>query len=506
MGTSFVSPGVYVQERDFSQFVPSLSATIVGMIGTATRGPVLTPTLVTDMNSLAANFGVFNTNHLAIYAASQYLQAGRQLIFVRVGHSGTAASDLASAAVTLQDTVPSNTLTVTANTQGSWANYGTNSNNRPVGVQIQITTASLGSSGYKLNVLYQNALVESYDNLSNASSPPTGFTSPTTAINSVSSYITVAKLLTTNPVAGTFSMAGGADGYQNLSNSDVIAGINLLQNPDQYNINVLCVPGNSNDSVISQILTVAQNRTDCIGLIDPPLGLGTVQAAVDFSNGTGSYTGHSQLNSSYGSLYWPWVQIFDDFNNLDVYIPPSSFACYAYAYTDANFDPWYAPAGLTRGRILNGLATEVALTQGDRDYLYTQNVNPIYNMPGQGIVIWGQKTLYRTPSALDRVNVRRLLIYTEKAIAAATRFLVFEPNNPRTWRAFINLVTPFLTSIQAANGITSFSIVCDATTNTPSVIENNQMVGQLWIKPTLTAEMITLQFIVTDQSVVFSTT
>jgi phage tail sheath protein FI len=174
----------------------------------------------------------------------------------------------------------------------------------------------------------------------------------------------------------------------------------------------------------------------------------------------------------------------------------------AYAYNDNTAEVWYAPAGLNRGHLSTPLKADYNPTKGEHDLLYGDGnaVNPIATFKQDGLNIWGQRTLKRTPSALDRVNVRRLLLYLEKVLATATRSLVFEPNDSSTWLSFRNLVTPLLDSVKTRRGITEFKVVCDATVNTPDVIERNEMKAMIYIKPTKTAEFIQLNFIVTSQN------
>ena len=187
----------------------------------------------------------------------------------------------------------------------------------------------------------------------------------------------------------------------------------------------------------------------------------------------------------------------------NVWVPPSVALAGVYAFNDKVAHPWFAPAGLNRGGLGNVIYAKERLTQDERDTLYEGRVNPIATFPGEGVCIWGQKTLQAKPSALDRVNVRRLLIRMKKFIAASSRFLVFEQNTEATRQKFLNIVNPFLEQIQSNSGLTSFRVVMDETNNTPDTIDRNQLIGQIFIQPARTAEFIVLDFTVLPTGAVF---
>ena len=202
-------------------------------------------------------------------------------------------------------------------------------------------------------------------------------------------------------------------------------------------------------------------------------------------------------------MYYPWVQIADPDLNKSVWVPPSVVMGGIFAFNDKVAHPWFAPAGLNRGGIDIAIQAERKLTQGNRDDLYDSNVNPIATFPGQGVTVFGQKTLQKKASALDRINVRRLLIRVKKFIASSSRFLLFEQNNSALRGRFLNIVNPFLEQVQAQSGLTAFRVVMDETNNTPDVIDRNQLVGQLFLQPTRTAEFIVLDFIVQPTGATF---
>ena len=174
-----------------------------------------------------------------------------------------------------------------------------------------------------------------------------------------------------------------------------------------------------------------------------------------------------------------------------------------YAFNDRVAHPWFAPAGLNRGGITTAIQAERKLTQGNRDDLYDSNINPIATFPGQGVTVFGQKTLQKKSSALDRINVRRLLIRVKKFVASSSRFLVFEQNTSATRNRFLNIVNPYLEQVQANSGLTAFRVVMDDSNNTPDVVDRNQLVGQIFIQPTRTAEFIVLDFVIQPTGAAF---
>tara|TARA_Y100000593_G_scaffold57685_1_gene107278 strand:- start:5746 stop:7992 length:2247 start_codon:yes stop_codon:yes gene_type:complete len=270
-----------------------------------------------------------------------------------------------------------------------------------------------------------------------------------------------------------------------------ITALRLLKNQDEYDINLLLLPGvvdNLHSGVVDKAIEIAEDRQDCFVVVDP-VGFGTSTIS--------TVTGRANnRDSNYAAMYWPWVQIRDGQLNKDVWVPPSTVLGGVYSFNDKVAQPWFAPAGLNRGGIDVAIQAERKLTHANRDDLYDANVNPIASFPAQGIVVWGQKTLQQKASALDRVNVRRLLIKVKKFIAASSRFLVFEQNNSATRRRFLNIVNPYLESVQANSGLNAFRVVMDETNNTPDIIDRNIMYGQLFLQPTRTAEFVVLDFTV----------
>jgi len=275
--------------------------------------------------------------------------------------------------------------------------------------------------------------------------------------------------------------------------------INLLSNQDEYDINMILVPGllqsaAKHSPVISKVIDTCEDRGDAFTIIDP-VGYGS--AITDATGEAGDY------DSNYAAMYWPWIQVPDNQTGTSRWVPPSVALGGIYAFNDKVAHPWFAPAGLNRGGIDIAIQAERKLTHGNRDDLYDAHINPIATFPGQGVTVWGQKTLQKKASALDRVNVRRLLIKVKKFIASSSRFLVFEQNNSSTRRRFLNIVNPFLEQVQSNSGLTAFKVVMDETNNTPDVVDRNTLYGQIFVQPTRTAEFIVLDFTVQPTGATF---
>ena len=273
--------------------------------------------------------------------------------------------------------------------------------------------------------------------------------------------------------------------------------LDAISNPDVFDINLLVLPGvvyELHPYVADYALSVCETRGDCFYIMDLTQASSTAATAV---------TQAALIDSNYAAAYYPWVKVLDTNTNKLAFVPPSAVLPEVYAYSDNTAAEWFAPAGLNRGGIPGAAGVKVRLAQAQRDQLYEGKVNPIAQFPGQGICVWGQKTLQRRSSALDRVNVRRLLITVKKFIASSARFLVFEQNVEATRRRFLNIVNPFLANVQERSGLYAFRVIMDETNNTPDVIDRNILVGQLYLQPTKTAEFIKLEFNILPTGAVF---
>jgi hypothetical protein len=265
--------------------------------------------------------------------------------------------------------------------------------------------------------------------------------------------------------------------------------ISLLGNPEAYQFNILFAPGLLNDSHTSQVTNIIANtiaRGDSMYVMD----LGTYGSSIGEA-----VTQAQTRDTSYAATYWPWVRIIDPATGKHVWVPASTVIPGVYAFNDKVSAPWFAPAGINRGGLNTVLQAELKLTQGNRDTLYSNNINPIATLPQQGVVVYGQKTLQKSQSALDRVNVRRLMIELKSYIRQIADTVVFEQNTIATRNSFIARVTPFLEAIQQKQGLYAYKVVMDDSNNGPAVIDQNQLIGQIYIQPTRTAEFISLDFI-----------
>ena len=273
--------------------------------------------------------------------------------------------------------------------------------------------------------------------------------------------------------------------------------LNAISNPDEFDINLLALPGvihSIHPSVTNHAIDKVEDRADCFFILDGSKYGRTIQGAINDVK---------SLDSNYVATYYPWVKVLDEVKNKPTWVPPSVVLPGVYANNDRIGQEWFAPAGLNRGGLTEVLEAETRLTNAERDDLYENRINPIASFPGQGVVVFGQKTLQGKPSALDRINVRRLLINLRKFIASTSNFLVFEQNTDALRGRFLNIVNPYLEQVQANSGLTAFRVVMDESNNTPDVIDRNQLVGQIFIQPTRTAEFIVLDFVVQPTGAAF---
>lgn len=316
-------------------------------------------------------------------------------------------------------------------------------------------------------------------------------------------------------VEGTYNLANGQSGYSTTASivDDWVAtagdtsaligtatgkkGLYALDD-DGLNISIALIPGITNQQVQNALITLAETSRNFIAVMAPPYGLDNVQETVDWMNGRGTRT--AALNSSWAAVYWPWVQVFNYFAAADEWYDPSIFAARQMVFTDSVSEPWFAPAGVRRGRLTKPTSTESDLGQGDKDALYSNNINPITREVGVGITVFGQKTTQRAPTALDRVNVRRLMIYIRKVLLQLGKPFQFEPNDALTWEAVEDSINPFLSDLLARRAIVEGAVKCDSTTNTPLRVDRNELWCSITIKPTKAAETVVFEVNLTNQS------
>lgn len=308
-----------------------------------------------------------------------------------------------------------------------------------------------------------------------------------------------------SPLDGTYDLSGGSDGIPAdpddqdaliIGNTLGFTGMYALSEPEQIDIDLIAVPGHSSTSIVMALIDLCQNmRMDCMAIIDPPFGL-TVKEIVQWQNGAHPLN-TTRFDSDFAALYWPWVRIRDTFNRVDVWVPPSGSVMAVYARNDQFAAPWFAPAGVNRG-VVPGITDVFSRpTLEERDLMYGNRnaINPIVQFADfQDYVVWGQKTLQRRPTALDRVNVRRLMFVIEKRIRAASRKLLFDPHDAIFRQKFIDIATAILREVQVGRGLTDFIIQADEELNTPDVIDRNEFRARIGVQPTRAVEFMFLEF------------
>ena len=284
---------------------------------------------------------------------------------------------------------------------------------------------------------------------------------------------------------------------QGLEPAYYTASLSLLENQDEYDYELLIAPGvtiqNGAGAVTSMISTV-DTRGDAMAIVDTRNYGSTISQAV---------TSAATQDTSYAATYWPWVQVLSNETGKLVFVPASTVMAGVYATNDRLGAEWFAPAGFNRGGVGGTIQAERKLSPSQRDTLYLAKINPIATFPGQGPVVFGQKTLQTKSTSLDRVNVRRLLIELKRVVGQVAESLLFEQNTQATRNRFLNQVNPYLESVQQRQGLYAYRVVMDSTNNTAEVIDRNQMVGQIFIQPTRTAEFIILDFNITPTGVEF---
>ena len=295
--------------------------------------------------------------------------------------------------------------------------------------------------------------------------------------------------------------------------------VDSIADPEVVETNMITVPGVRAPLITNHVIDTAEDRADALAVID--IEKGGYEPATETTNDYKTRIADNSvreavtalknrgINSSYACAYFPWVRIFDEINNSQVWVPPSVVALGTFASTERNSELWFAPAGFTRGGLSEGsaglpvLTVSQRLSSKDRDKLYEENINPIATFPAEGIVIFGQKTLQTTNSALDRINVRRLMIFIKKEVSRIAARLLFDQNVQSTWNRFRGQVEPFLDSVKSRLGLTDFKVVLDETTTTPDLIDRNIMYAKIFLKPARSIEFIAIDFVITNAGASF---
>jgi hypothetical protein len=304
---------------------------------------------------------------------------------------------------------------------------------------------------------------------------------------------------------------GGNLDTENYAFNSIKRAIDTVKDPEFVECNIITVPGVTNESLTQHLIDICEDRADALAIIDLP------KVYTPFTDSPDSFESRDQdtvkecidnlkergINSSYGCAYYPWVQILDTISNNLLWAPPSVVALGTLASSEAKSEVWFAPAGFNRGGLTDGAAgwpvlnVTRRLTSKDRDNLYEANINPIASFPSEGIVVFGQKTLQVTRSALDRINVRRLLIYIKKQVSRIASGILFDQNVQVTWNRFLGEVRPFLASVQSRLGLSEWKVILDSTTTTPDLIDQNIMYAKIFLKPARAIEFIAVDFVIT---------
>ena len=520
-----VSPGVEIKEIDATGVVPAVSSSIGGFAGSFNWGPVDQIVTVGSEKELVNKFGEPNaTIYNDFLNAAAFLQYGNNLkVYRGVGaavnaDSGTDSGD-ANVLVKNEDHYDSLTLTGTgefiAKYPGALGNslkvvvikgtsFGVDSDAASVSWQGQFDIAPDAGEVHVL-VLDEdgdisgsaNTVLEKFANLSTtAGAKNTDGSSKyiNDVINRTSKWVWVGSdaVSATGTSDDEFTLSGGTDAAPSS-----VAALYSSAFGDSETLDVnLIIGGAVSSTDANTIIAVAAARKDCVAFVSPPIATADAAATKTWADSINS--------SSYGVLDSGVIYVYDKYNDAYRWIGNAGNTAGLCAYTDGVADAWFSPAGFTRGVIRGVTKLKFNPTQAERDSLYKARVNPIASFPGQGIVLYGDKTAQSKPSAFDRINVRRLFITMEKAISTAAKFQLFEFNDEFTRAQFRNLVEPFLRDIKGRRGVTDFAVVCDETNNTGEVIDSNRFVADIFVKPARSINFITLNFIATRTGVEFS--
>jgi uncharacterized protein len=521
----FVSPGVFTRERDISNIIPNIATTTAAIVGYSTRGEKDALRLITTPQQFLEEYGEPNAvNGYFHHSALIFLEQGKTLYAKRVcqnalyggvniiksGGIGSNSGIAVGVSIPAVQEISSEDvlLSIFGKDPGTWNNK----------IGVTITDIDAVENTFNINVFEKDVdgndiRVESWT--VSRQVKVDGFGKQLyleSRINGRSQYIVVknntdeADTVLPTAQSEVLMLEEGSNGtsWTAMPSSAFVNGWNDFLNPDDVDVRILINGGQTATEVQLAMKSVAESRKDCIAILDIPYDeLGSVSEMRDWRRDS-----QHNFNSSYTALYSPWVTWYDTFNDMIVNIPPSGFVASMIAYTDYIAEPWYAPAGMNRGQ-LNALGLTNIFTQGERDILYQSQINPLQTWRGEGHVIWGQKTQQVKASALDRVNVRRLLIILQKAISAQLRYFVFEPNSELTRFRVTSMCEEYLNTLSAKGafqtelGDRGFRVLCNETNNTPEVIDRNELHVDIFVKASRAAEYIQLQTIITTTGASF---
>ena len=542
-----LSPGVTVKEHDLSTTIPAVATSFGGMVGKFVTGPANERTVITSENELVATFGKpTNDTAASFFSASNFLKYGNNLTIVRTvaNDALNAASDGSGVAIHNKDAFDNGKAGFAAPCYAK--NTGAVGNNVTVSWADDQAFAAWAHNGYfdsapdtdtnqevAVAVLVDGTVTETYTvSLVEGNKDAEGnniFIDDVIASRSNYVYMIAANMPTSadvdeSPAAADtadYTLSGGTDGAAAPTAGNWNIGWDLFTNADEVDVNLLIAGAAASESteVASTVQryvvqTVAEGRKDCVAFVSPPKAEIVGQASAtqlsnlqEWRSATGGYTtNHMNVNSSYGFLDGNFKYQYDKYNDNYRWIPLAGDMAGLCVFTDTSKDAWWSPGGLNRGKVKGVVKLAFNPSQGARDQMYKSpyGINPVVSMPGQGTVLWGDKTMLTKPSAFDRINVRRLFIVLEKAIATASKYMLFEFNDAFTRSQFRGMVTPFMKDVKGRRGMYDFMVVCDETNNTGEVIDRNEFVADIYIKPARSINFITLNFVATKTGVEFS--
>ena len=527
------SPAVVVKEIDLTAVVPGITTPAGAYVGNFSWGPAEEVTLVADETGLVSTFGApSTTNTIDFHSAAYYLRYSSDLYVVReLGSSAANAydSDNGASAPLVKNYEDFESQESALDSDGhTWvARYAGALGNS---LKVSVIGQSAGDSDFD-NWTYVNEfdaapdsnelhvvvvdqdgditgtageVLEKYSFVGTASTAKNADGSTNyvnNVINNGSNYVFAIGTVAT----GDTSLVNGNNGAA-LGTSEVLTGFDLFEDTNTVTVDFLIAPGMSSSTdqttVVNDLVAIASStRKDCVAVTSPN------RAAVINNNGsevTDIVSGAANFTrSSYLIVDGNYLKVYDKYNDQYIHIPAASSTAGLMAATAVNAAPWFSPAGTRRGQYLGVTSLAYAANKSNRDTLYKAGINPISNIPGQGILLYGDKTHLARPSAFDRINVRRLFLTIERSIAEAAKSVIFEFNDEFTRSEFAGIVEPFLREIQGARGITDFRVVCDETNNTPAVVDRNEFVASVFIKPARSINYITLNFVAVRSGVDF---
>lgn len=524
------SPAVTTREIDLTNVVPGITSPVGACVGDFNWGPVRTPILVRDEGVLVQKFGAPEaTNSVDFHSAAYYLRYSSDLYVVREAtesainavDSGTARqirneahfenvetgldSDGVSIAARYPGTLGNSLKVITAGNSNFTTQFDSAQQNQfdaaPDSGEVHVLVIDedgdiTGTAG---------EVLETWQFLSTVSGTKTADGTDNYAPNVLSNGSNWIYVVGTLGDSVTASLSNGAQSAA-LTSSEYMRGFDLFEDIDTTTVDFLIAPSLSSAvnhrTVVNDLVATAQDgRQDCMVVASPN------RAAVINNSGSEVSDTLTDLNgltrSSYLAVDNNFLKVYDKYNDQYIFIPAASSTAGIMASTAVNAAPWFSPAGSRRGQYLGVTSLAYSANKTERDSLYKAGINPVANIPGEGVLLYGDKTHLSRPSAFDRINVRRLFLVIERSLAAAAKNVLFEFNDEFTRAEFVSIVEPFLREIQGGRGITDFRVVCDETNNTAAVIDRNEFISNLFIKPARSINYVTLNFVAARTGVTF---